>query len=199
MAGDRGCGCQDKPAGLNSFGTDQLVRQLTNAARGATEQDHLQASPFVQVDVSGRDDLLEMAVLQFGQALGDPAGVVIVNQGDHTHRLAVFPVDHFLDQRIPHQAPDRLAPVGIAMLLAILVEPLQQLAPDRNTEADEWLFHFGLQWAVCVEPSLAVVAHKPPSVMSCPRKIDRIARARMDNVPELIGAGHGAPESVPRV
>ena len=36
MAGDRGCGCQDQPAGLNSFGADQLVRKLTNAARGAT-------------------------------------------------------------------------------------------------------------------------------------------------------------------
>jgi len=35
-AGDRGCGCQDQPAGLNSFGADQLVRKLTNAARGAT-------------------------------------------------------------------------------------------------------------------------------------------------------------------
>ena len=99
------------------------------------------------MDVSRRDDLLEMAVLQLGQTLGDPAGVVIVNQGDHTHRLAVFPVDDFLDQRIPHQAPDCLAPVGIAMILSILVEPPQQLAPDRNAEADEWVFHFGLLWA----------------------------------------------------
>src|SRR5208283_1359562 len=150
---------------LNSLGADQLVRKLTNASRGAAEHDHLQASPLVQVDVSGRDDLIEMAVLQFGQALGDPAGLVIVNQGNHTHRLAVFPVDDFLDQRIPHQAPDCLAPVGIAMILSILVEPPQQLAPDRNAEADKWLFHFGLQWAGCVELSLTRCSRvRSPSV-----------------------------------
>ena len=141
MARDRCCGSQDQPAGLDAFGADQLVRKLTDVAGRTAQQDHLETPPLVQVNMSGGDDLLKMAVLQLGQAFGDPAGVVIVNQGDYTHRLGVFLVDHFLDERIsssgrvrPRCGWDSDAPRDTGQTSV-------EVRPDRNAEADERLFH----------------------------------------------------------
>ena len=44
------------------------------------EQDHFQAAVLVQMHMSGGHDPLKLAVLEFGEPLGDPAGVVIVDQ-----------------------------------------------------------------------------------------------------------------------
>ena len=80
---------------------------------------------------------VEVVMLQLGQPLGDPAGVVVVDQGDDAHRLGVVGGDDLLDQGGAHQAADGLAPVGVAMLLAIAVELVEQLAADRHAEPDQ--------------------------------------------------------------
>jgi hypothetical protein len=125
LAGDRFCGSQNQPARLDALGAYELVGQRADPAGGTTEQDHFQASVLVQMHVSGCDNLFEMPVLHFGESVGDPAGVVIVDQGDDAHCLTFLLLDHLLDERGPHQRPHCLAPVGMAMLLSIPVKPPQ--------------------------------------------------------------------------
>jgi len=48
---------------------DQLVRKLADVSGRTTQARSPKTPPLVQVNMSGRDDLLEMAVLQLGQAL----------------------------------------------------------------------------------------------------------------------------------
>jgi hypothetical protein len=135
------CGSQNQPAGLNALAADQVVCQHAHLTRRAAEQDHLQAAIRVEMDVRRGDDLIEMAMLQFGQALGDPAGVMIIDERHDAHGLAVLAVDHLFDKRRSHESADRLAPVGISVFLTIAIEPTQELATDRDAEADKWIFH----------------------------------------------------------
>ena len=69
---------------------------------------------------------------------------MVVDQGDDPHRLAVVVRDRFFDQGRAHQAADGLAPVGIAVQLAVLVEPPEQFAADRHAESDQGSFTGGL-------------------------------------------------------
>ena len=86
----------------------------------AAEQDHLEAAAGVEVDVGGRHDPVQVEVLELGQPLGDPPGVVVVDQGDDAHRVARLERDGVLDQGRAHQAADRLAPVRVAVGLAVV-------------------------------------------------------------------------------
>ena len=116
------------------------IRLLASSriSRGrAAEQDHFQAAVLVEMDVGRGHDPVEVVVLQVGQPPRDPRGVVVVDQGDDAHRLALVLGDHLFDQGRAHQAAHGLAPVRIAMHLAILVELLEQLAADRDAESDQ--------------------------------------------------------------
>ena len=140
-AGHRFRGCQNQPPGLDSLGADQVIGQFPDLAGATAEQDHLEAPMLIQVNMSRGDNPVKPPVLNLGEPFGDPAGVVIVDQRDHTHCLAVFLADHLFDERGTHQAPDGFTPVGIVVLFAVRVKSLQQLATNRDTESDERIFH----------------------------------------------------------
>ncbi len=76
-------------------------------------------------------------MLELGQPLADLAGVVVVNQRHDAHGLAVVVGDRFFEQRRAHQPTHGLAPVGITMVFAIMIEPVKQLASDGDAETDE--------------------------------------------------------------
>src|SRR5262249_38843121 len=93
------------------------------------------------MDVGRGADPVEMMMLQVGQPARDPRDVVVVDQGDDSHRLALVVGDRLLDQGGAHQATHRFAPVGIAVHLAVLVEHPEQISPDRDAESDQGIFH----------------------------------------------------------
>src|SRR4051812_1149481 len=66
---------------------------------------------------------------------------MIVDQGDDPHRVARIARDHILDQGRAHQAADRLAPIGVVVDLAVLIELLKQLTADRDAEPNQGIFH----------------------------------------------------------
>ena len=78
MLGDRVGGGEDQAAGFDALGADEVVGQLADHLGSAAEEDDLQASPGVEMDVGGGDDGVEVSVLDLGQAFGDAADVVVV-------------------------------------------------------------------------------------------------------------------------
>ena len=58
---------QDEPAGLDAFGTDQVVGQLADLLGRAAEHDDFEASVGVEVDVGRGHDPIKVKVLQVGQ------------------------------------------------------------------------------------------------------------------------------------
>ena len=134
-------GGQNEPAGLDALGADQAIRKFPDLSGLAAQEDHLQATMRVEMHMSRGDDMCELAVLEFGEPLRGPSRVVIVDQRDDSHRLALLLTDHFFDECRAHEPADSLAAIGITMLLAIAVEFLQQFATDRDAEADERFFH----------------------------------------------------------
>jgi hypothetical protein len=61
--GDGLGGGEDEAAGLDPLGADQAVGQLTHQPRRAAQEDHLQATAGVEVDVGGGHDAVEVVVL----------------------------------------------------------------------------------------------------------------------------------------
>ena len=177
---DRARGGKDQASGLNPSRTNQAICQFPDRPGRTAEQDYFEATRGVEMDVRRGDDHVEVQVLQLRQTLGDPADVVVIDQGDDPHRLLISRGDRFLDQRGPHQAADRLAPVGIAVLLAISVEFVEQLAADRDAESNEGVLH----------------AREPPTGpvgVWFDRSAARPALLRRDVDPPALGgrAGHG--------
>ena len=62
--GDRHGRGQDQAAGLDALGADQAIGELTDRPGRAAEQDHLHAAAGVDVNVGGRDDVVQMEVLE---------------------------------------------------------------------------------------------------------------------------------------
>jgi hypothetical protein len=132
---------ENESAGLDPLCADQVVREVSDLPGRAAQQDHFQAALVVEVNVSCGHDLVEVMVLHVGQAPGDPADVMVVNQGHDAHCFAVVLSDCLLDQSRAHQAADRLAAVGITVQLAVTIKEAKQFSADRHTEPDQWIFH----------------------------------------------------------
>ena len=131
---------QHEPPGLDPLGPDQRVGEFSDLPGRPAKEDHLQASPLVQMDVGRGHHLFQVLVLEVRETLGDPPGVVIVDERDDPHGGAVLPVDHLLDQPLHASGPGPPRSDSVAMLPA-LVEPPQQLAADRHAEANECVLH----------------------------------------------------------
>ena len=93
---------EDESSGFDPFCSDQAIGEFSDEPRGASEEDDFEATPGVEVNVSGGDHRGEVVVLQFGESLGDAAGVVVVDQRDDSHGFGVVMSDHLLDQGGPH-------------------------------------------------------------------------------------------------
>ncbi len=113
---------ENEPAGFDALGADQVVGQTANLSGRAAKQDHFQASVAIEMNMSRGHDLIEMIVLQVGQSPGDSADVVVVDEGDDSHRLAFVLRDRLFNQCGPHQPADGFAAIGITVKLAITIE-----------------------------------------------------------------------------
>ncbi len=156
--GDGVGGGEDQTASLHALGPDQAVGQFPNRRGRSAQKDHFQAAVSIEVDMGGRHHPFKMGVLKLGQPLGHPGGVMVVDERQDPHRLALILRDRLLHQGGAHQAPNRFAAVGKPVLLAVVVELLEEFATDRDTEADQRIFHDG-SWAV--NEGLRTVSHQP--------------------------------------
>ena len=76
---------QHEPPGLDPLGPDQRVGEFSDLPGRPAKEDHLQASPLVQMDVGRGHHLFQVLVLEVRETLGDPPGVVIVDERDNPH------------------------------------------------------------------------------------------------------------------
>jgi hypothetical protein len=134
-------GGEDEAAGFDALGANQIIGQSADFMSGAAKQDDLETAFGVKVDVGRGDNPVKMLVLKVGEPARDFADVVVVDQGDDAHGFGFLVGDRLLDQRRAHQAANRLAPVRVAMLLAIAVELVEKFTTNRHAEPDERLFH----------------------------------------------------------
>lgn len=140
-AGNRRGGGENEPPRLDPLGSDQIVGELANRPRSSPQQNHLQASTLIKVNMRSGDDAIEVRVLQIGEASRRSSRVVIVDEGEDAERLLRFVGDDFFDERPAHQASDGLGAVGIPMPIAVAIESLKQIAADRHAESYERVFH----------------------------------------------------------
>ena len=67
---------------LDAFQADDQVCKLLHAARFTVDDQHFEAGIMVQMRVARRDNQVVMFVLGFGQLLGDPESMVVVDESD---------------------------------------------------------------------------------------------------------------------
>ena len=130
--------------------------------------------------------------------------MVVVDQGDDAHRVALVVSDDVLDQGSAHQTADRLAPVRVAVGLAVAIELLEQLAADRDAEPDEGVFGGFHQTSGQRVLGGSVNEAKPPEPAAirwvCASLINLLSNANtrpfvlhphLDPLTVLVRAGHG--------
>ncbi len=82
---DRSSRGEDQATGLDPLGADQSIGKLSDELGCPPEQDHFETARGIEVDVRGRDDAGQVQMLKLGELLGNPAGVMVVDQRDDTH------------------------------------------------------------------------------------------------------------------
>ena len=70
---------KNKTPCLDSFGTNQIIGEVSDLPRRTTQQDHFQTAVLVKMNVGCCDDLLEMVMLHFSQPARDSRSVVVVD------------------------------------------------------------------------------------------------------------------------
>ena len=86
----------------------------------------------IQVDVSGRQHLAFGVVLGLDQLFRKLGAVVVINNGQCSHHGAIL--FHVLgDGVVPHQVANGLGAVLVTLLADGTIEPLQEVALERNS------------------------------------------------------------------
>jgi len=76
-----------------------------------------------------------MRVLEFSQLFGDAMGVMIVDEGHRADDRGIGTGRPFRNQAIPDQVSKCLRPVCIPERGDVIVEPLEKIGIERNTDS----------------------------------------------------------------
>src|SRR5207245_8628750 len=97
----------------NSFDRQQLVGDRADASGRAPERDDLEAGVLIEVDVQARRDRAIPVMLDVRELVGERARLVVVDEGQHTDRLARQGRPFLLHELAAEQiAPDLAAAAG---------------------------------------------------------------------------------------
>ena len=118
-----------------AFTATSSLGELADPAHGAAKDDDLEAGVLVPVHVQGGGDGAEVVVLHFRQLVGQRAGAVIVDEGQHADRLAALLRPLLLDELRPEEVADELAAGGVAARGAKPVEGLEERVRQGDGES----------------------------------------------------------------
>ena len=91
-------GRNDELAGFDTLGRDQAVGNLADFPDSSSQKYHFQASGMIEMHVRGRDDFIEVIVLDLGQAVADQGRMMIIDHRHDPHGRFVVAGDRFGDQ-----------------------------------------------------------------------------------------------------
>ena len=91
----------------------------------------------VQVNMQGRENVVETLMLHLGKAFGEHPYVMIVDQGHGSDHDAVWAFRGFLDERVTDQVAKCFRAVGVTAPADQVVELLQERGIDGHANAAE--------------------------------------------------------------
>ncbi len=115
--------------------TDEVIGVVPDL-RGPTLQDlNLETEPVVEMDVKGGKDPGLVCVAGSDEALSEFALLVVIEQGQAGHRLAIFVLDLVLHQTATNEIADGFRSVSEAPAVKQFFETFKQLALDGNGDS----------------------------------------------------------------
>src|SRR3569833_498880 len=124
----------------------------------ALHHQYLQAIMVVQMNVQHRLDFTFEGVLQMSKVTHQLAGVMVIHHRDGADGLLIG-TPFFFDDALANQIAYGLGPDGVALLLNLRVETLQQFAFYRHTET------YQIAHTVSLMNTKHASAHSPPPVI----------------------------------
>src|SRR3569833_2700385 len=121
----------------------------------ALHHQYLQAIMVVQMNVQHRLDFTFEGVLQMSKVTHQLAGVMVIHHRDGADGLLIG-TPFFFDDALANQIAYGLGPVGVALLLNLRVETLQQNAFYRHTET------YQIAHTVSKKNTKHTTTHTPP-------------------------------------
>jgi hypothetical protein len=120
----------------------QTITYGTQHGRFTATDDHLGAQMVVEVDMGGGQNCTMVIVLELGELLVYPTGVMVVHQGDGSHRLALTHLPFLCNHPLSDHVAKELGSIAILAPPNHLFEPSGQVMIDGKAESNE-LAHDG--------------------------------------------------------
>ena len=115
--------------------TDEMVSVVPESGGFTLEDLDLETEPVVEVDVKGGEDSGLMGVAGSDEALSEFALLVVIEQGQAGHGLAIFVLDLVLYQPATNEIADGFRSVSEALAVEQFLESGEQLALDGNGDS----------------------------------------------------------------
>lgn len=127
---------------LHAAGSDQGVRKLAHNLCLASQQNNLKATMRVKMHMRCCNDALMISMLELGEFLGEPAGMMVVYQDQNPKRVGIVPRRAVVDECGAHERTYRLAPVCEPVCLAVRIEIREQLRVNGHAEPQRFIAHW---------------------------------------------------------
>ena len=115
--------------------TDEMVSVVPESGGFTLEDLDLETESVVEVDVKGGENPGLMGVAGSDEALSEFALLVVIEQGQAGHGLAIFVLDLVLHQPATNEIADGFRSVSEALAVEQFLESGEQLALDGNGDS----------------------------------------------------------------
>jgi len=120
----------------NPFNRAEGIGQPADFRGRSADGDDLQTMVVVEMNVLGGNDQIVGIVLDIGEAVDEVFLMMIVNEGDSAGDLAAR-TPLLLDERAADEVAEGFGPAGRAAFGDEGVKPVEEILPERYSEADE--------------------------------------------------------------
>jgi hypothetical protein len=132
------CGLRDRhheAAVLHAFQSNEAPSELLNLPGFSADNEDFQAGVMIEMRVTGRNHQLVIRVLNFGQLLRHPMGVMVVDECDCADYDCIRSSRLLYDQAIANQIAESFRPVGISQPGDELVEAFEKIGIECNSDS----------------------------------------------------------------
>ena len=122
---------------LDALGADQRIGDLAHRRRLTANDQNFEAMVVIEMNVQrGKNDVMKI-VLNVGELFVQISHVVVIDQRNRANHAAVGGFPHFFHELVADQIAKGLRPVGIAALSDQMIELIQEVGIDGNSNPAE--------------------------------------------------------------
>ena len=120
---------------LHPFETDEKVGEVFDARGLAVDDQHFKTGIVIEMRMRGGNNQVVVFVLRFSELLGNPMGMMVVDERDGADDGRVGRGGALADQPVANQVAKGFGTVRVSALLNGTVEPIEEIGIEGNADS----------------------------------------------------------------